>query len=597
MKAWSTFLVVFLLFGCGPDGKFQGQTTVHLTLDLPDQSGSEKASFAPDSVPSDIALVLVTVTAPLMDTVSVEVPVIDGVATIKLSVPNGPDRTFSVEVKNSSGVVLYTGSATQSLTGGTVSLPIQLSINKLVFATYTVMPQDALCSVGTTRQYTLEGKLTDGSTHNPADITWSSSVAAIPITNEGLVDCNAAGTSTITAFLAGEQIATTVLTVKAGASIVDVAAGGFHTCAALDDGTVQCWGLNVSGQLGDGTFSAPTDPIVKKPVKVGLPVSAVAEKVAAGGYHSCALHKDGSISCWGLNQFGQLGNDKTISTSTPVKVSGITNATAIAAGFDHTCAVLATGSVSCWGYNYSGQVGTLSGLNDSASAIRTPTPVVGTTNATATASFFDHTCFLKSNGEAGCWGYNKFGQLGGGSTATRSSPSIVIESATSIAAGGTHSCATLSTGTIQCWGQGSFGQLDGTKRPINNPNVLTPTSGPILKSPTTGVDLKADFVAAGGFHTCALLEDGSVQCWGFNLFGQLGNKDLLSSQAASVSIPITNPSGEVTNARVLSLSLGLYHTCAILENNTVRCWGQNSFGQLGNGTLTNSPTPVSPSDL
>jgi alpha-tubulin suppressor-like RCC1 family protein/subtilase family serine protease len=353
-----------------------------------------------------------------------------------------------------------------------------------------------------------------------------------------------------------------------------VAAGVQHTCALLSDGTVKCWGANSSGQLGNG-----------KTTDSSTPVSAIgiSTAVAAGQNHSCALLSDGTIQCWGDNGSGQLGNGSMTDSSTPVPVFGISTATAVAAGGINTCAVLSNGTVKCWGFNVSGELGIGTNIGPEScinytACSTTPVSVYGISTATAVAVGSDHSCAVLSDGTVKCWGNNPSGELGDGTSLNFSvyPVSVVgISTATAVAAGAQHTCALLSDGTVKCWGGNGSGQLgDGT-----GSNSSTPVS-------VSGITT-ATAVSAGDFHTCAVLSDGTVQCWGENLHGQLGNGT--SGTYADAPAPVSVFGISTATA----VSAGYHHTCAVLSDGTVECWGDNGSGDLGDGTRTDSSIPVS----
>jgi alpha-tubulin suppressor-like RCC1 family protein len=209
---------------------------------------------------------------------------------------------------------------------------------------------------------------------------------------------------------------------------------------------VKCWGNNDAGQLGDGTKNNSNVPVDVR----GL--SAAVQGIALGPNHSCALLSGGDIECWGSNSEGQLGNGKGIESAYPVKVDRLPGiATAIAAGSAHTCAILENGAVTCWGDNYSGALG------DGTTVDRFyPQEVVGLPDkAKALAVGVSHTCALLVNGEAMCWGDNRYSQLGDGTIKRSNSPVKVIGLSTGIvavASGQYHNCALNSNGDLQCWG-------------------------------------------------------------------------------------------------------------------------------------------------
>ncbi|MEW1546054.1 RCC1 domain-containing protein [Streptomyces tsukubensis] len=317
--------------------------------------------------------------------------------------------------------------------------------------------------------------------------------------------------------------ATTVLGLTS-AEVVKIDAGGGgsatgHGLALLTDRTVQSWGANGSGQLGDGSVFSHNAP--------GQVVNlSDATDIAGGGWHSLALRADGTVVSWGRNNYGQLGNGTNSDSSVPVRVEGLNKVVAIAGGLNHSLALREDGTVWAWGYNINGQLG------DGTSASRNvPAPVGNLTGVTAIAAGCNHNLALTGRPGSGnavkAWGYNATGQLGDNSTINRYSPVDTQGSwpggVSRIAAGCNHSLAVTDTDNrLKAWGQNTSGQVgDGT-----TDYRITPVPVPGLK----GVQL----VDGGREHTIALLGDNTVRSWGANGSGQLGNGTTTES-----STPVT----------------------------------------------------------
>ena len=342
---------------------------------------------------------------------------------------------------------------------------------------------------------------------------------------------------------------------------LDISSGSEHSCSALSDGTVKCWGANWGGQLGNGTTNDQLSPVS---------VSSISNAVAAfvGMYHSCAVLSDGTAKCWGSNWSGQLGDGTETDRDTPVIVNGLSGVTKMAGGSDHTCALLSSGSVQCWGGNQNGQLG-----NGTTSSSSTPVSVSGIATAVDITAGEFHTCAVLSNGVAKCWGKNTYGQLGDASTTQRTSPVSVsgLSGATHISAGAYHTCAVLSDGTAKCWGDNTSGELGN--------NSTTSSSTPVSVSGiTSAVAIAANQTYdTDTAHSCAVLSDGMAKCWGDGLFGQLGN-------GSSPSSPQKTPVLVSGLSGATSIALAYATSCARLSNNTVQCWGDDYAGTLGDGS-------------
>jgi uncharacterized repeat protein (TIGR02059 family) len=350
-----------------------------------------------------------------------------------------------------------------------------------------------------------------------------------------------------------------------------ISAADNHNCAVTSIGGVQCWGENNYGQLGDGTTTQRTAPVGVSGLSSGV------EAVATGGNHSCALLTDGGVKCWGFNGKGQLGNGNFTNQSSPVDVVGLSaNVTALTAGQSHSCALVSGGTVQCWGWNGNGQLGTGTTSDSLTPADVNGLPPSGESVVAITADIY-HTCALVSNGSAHCWGRNIYGILGDGTTTQRTSPVAVSglsTGVTSISAGYFHTCAVIS-GEVKCWGLNEYGYVgDGSTT-----QRLTPVS--VSNLPPAGKTITA--VSAGFQHSCALISDGTVQCWGRGDFGQNGDGSTITR---TTPVAVSGLSG------VSAITVGQRHSCALLSVGSARCWGNNGSRQLGNGDTTNSSTPV-----
>jgi alpha-tubulin suppressor-like RCC1 family protein len=377
------------------------------------------------------------------------------------------------------------------------------------------------------------------------------------------------------------------------------AAGMSHTCAAKSDDTIWCWGLNANGQLGDNTTTDRSWPVVVKgPRDTGTFLGVLA--LAAGESHTCAALVDGTVWCWGRNDKGQLGDGTTTDRATPVQVVGtggtgtLTGVTGITAGQKHTCAVKGDGTVWCWGDNSKDELGDGTSTNRSS-----PVQVLGAggtgtlTGVAGLAAGLQHVCAAKTDGTAWCWGLNDKGQLGDGTSTTRSSPVQVLGAGgtgtlTGVARlasgeGAKHTCAAKTDGTAWCWGLNDKGQLGDT--------TTTDRSAPVqvVGAGGTGTLAGVSRLTGGDNHTCAAKTDGTAWCWGLNDKGQLGDT---TTTNRSWPVQVVGAGGTGTLAGVTRIAAGSKHVCAVKSDGTVWCWGLNDKGQLGDTTSTNRSWPV-----
>ena len=365
----------------------------------------------------------------------------------------------------------------------------------------------------------------------------------------------------------------------------------FTTCALSSDGRVLCWGLNVCGQVGDGSGPQancrPTGsvyvPNVTKPYEV-VGLSSVAA-LFVGDYHNCAILSDGGAKCWGANDKGQLGAGDLAPHAAPVTVmdGGAPMQGVVAFGLTEssTCAVLDSGAVKCWGAGADGRLGN-GETTDSTSPVAVlsgTTPVAGAVGVAAGAQ---HVCAILQGGTVACWGKNSYGQLGTGDTNAQSS-AVAISGLTGVdqlSAAGFRTCARVGGG-VKCWGQNLNGQAgDGTSGATSNK-----TSPVDVIGVTTAVS-----ISAGVNHGCATLAGGQAACWGSNSFGQLGNGLTAFTQATPVQV--LDPATGNPRQDIRAVSAGAAHTCMVLTDDQVTCWGLNIAGQLGDGSNTNSMVPV-----
>ena len=349
-----------------------------------------------------------------------------------------------------------------------------------------------------------------------------------------------------------------------------VDAGNNYTCGLLSSGGVQCWGSNSAGQLGDGTTTSSSTPVVVDNLSNAIAVSA-------GNIHTCALLQNREVKCWGNGESGKLGDGLELDSLTPVTVSGLSNVVAISAGRDHTCALLNTGGVKCWGYNIYGQLG-----NETSNDSLTPADVSDLSSGVIAISAGDgHTCALLDPGGVMCWGLGALGRLGDGSEVSSSAPISVSglgSGVTAISAGEQHTCALLSDGTVKCWGDNEFGELgDG--------NVDAIAATPVSVIDLSGVTA----ISVGDDHTCALISSGGVKCWGRASSGRLGNGSLVN-RLYPVDVKVELDGADLLG--VNAITSGERHTCARVDFSKIKCWGRNGDGQLGDGTTTNRSTPV-----
>jgi alpha-tubulin suppressor-like RCC1 family protein len=356
--------------------------------------------------------------------------------------------------------------------------------------------------------------------------------------------------------------------------VTQISAGGEHSLALRNDGTVWAWGYNFRGQIGDGTqtFYYPT------PVRFGTLTGVVS--IAAGSAYSLAAKGDGSVWACGENSGSGLGINGSLGVGpsapvilTPMPVLNLTGVASVAGGGYFCAAVRSDGTVWTWGRNDQGQLGIGAGDKEPI-----PVQVGNLTGVTAVAAGIGHSVALRSDATVWTWGGNQQGQLGNGTTSSVTTPypgqALNLTSVTAISAGGSHSMALRSNGTVWAWGQNSAGQIG------NGTSGATPVSSPVQVT-APGVVYSA--IAAGNGHSLALRSDGQVFAWGSNQFGQIGNGTTSASTPVlthfNVPIPLPPP------AKIVVIATGGNHNFALRDDNTLWAWGFNQFGSVGNGAV------------
>jgi alpha-tubulin suppressor-like RCC1 family protein len=358
--------------------------------------------------------------------------------------------------------------------------------------------------------------------------------------------------------------------------------------------TTKCWGLGISGQLGDGT----------------VPVESATPRIVAGGpfddiavsnHHACGRMHD-TLACWGHDYYGEVGHlasgdpassicdyggDPIPCFTRPVAVPNLSGVRSVALGFYYSCAILAGGAVSCWGFDQYGQVGVApSGASNCQgyTCVPAPTTIPGLTGVVQLALSTATTCALRGDGTVWCWGENHQSALGrdtdGGLAFEPPAPVPGLDDARAIASGdANHMCVIRADRTVWCWGLNSVGQAG---QPLGSNEVCPNTYVGCINRPTQVPalsDVRA--LALGYFHSCAITTADALYCWGTNYYGQLGRDPALLHPDPDAGVSFSNVPVRVDLPPVEYAALGEEHTCAMLKDRSVRCWGENGLAQLG----------------
>lgn len=397
----------------------------------------------------------------------------------------------------------------------------------------------------------------------------------------------------------GEPTAPSTGVETALTGLTQVDAGVDSSCARQANGRVRCWGANGARQLGDGTTTPTSRPVLVKNAAGTAPMGNVIQ-VSQGGNHACAVLASRQVRCWGSNAEGgigwnQAGSPIHAATVVGVETASLNNVRQVSAGFAHTCAVLMGGQVRCWGRNVEGQLGNGSNSDTSRPVAVEDVDGNGPLDGVVQVSAGKHfTCATFANGRIVCWGEGIAGQLGNDATSSSNLPVRVVGlsgsgflgNAAEVQAGELHACARVNSGRVYCWGNDAFGELGNGTAPGDDKPVEVTVPGP---APLTRVTA----LGVGDDHGCARISSGRVRCWGRNDHGQLGDRTLDNRVRA---VTMTNLSGTDYFGDAATgpgaMSGGVDHFCLRRAGAQVACVGHNQHGQLGDGTTQSTTRPV-----
>jgi alpha-tubulin suppressor-like RCC1 family protein len=338
--------------------------------------------------------------------------------------------------------------------------------------------------------------------------------------------------------------------------------GWGHTCVLRESRTVVCWGNNEFGQLGADPETVGNGSFVR------VPLTGVVE-IAAGYDFTCARRAGGDVVCFGANDRGQLGNGTFTGGAVPVSVEGIADATQIRSGVYHSCVMLGSGGARCWGRNADGELGDGTTLDRNV-----PVAPTGSGDFVSITAGGYHSCAIRVGGEVACWGDNRHGTLGDGTTVRRLTPTPVagLPPIAELAGGDLFECALDHAGVVLCWGANRNGNVgDGTTIDRWSPVAVL------------GLAPGVRHIAHGNGRAQCVLFDGTVACWGFNIYGEVGDGTFEETRAVPALVAGLDDVIQIANGS---------HTCAIRRNGAVWCWGSNESGALGDGTEIHRSLPV-----
>ncbi len=493
----------------------------------------------------------------------------------------------------------------------------------------TITPGSLALSVGAVSDLAAERFTPSGKKQTGATFTWTStdpSVVRVESSPPGRVTGLKAGVATVTATSGDAVAAITVTVATLGATIalspaaiafatavggvnpstqvVQITNGGTGTLSGLTLGAISYAAGQPTGWLTTTTLSSATAPATltlgvslaslapgtysatlpvtangavnsRQIVSVSFTIVGVSlsfSSVTAGRGHTCGVTTADAAYCWGGNFAGQLGDGTTMQRLTPALIAGNLALTNLNAGAFHTCGMISSGAAYCWGLNDYGQLGDGTSQNQRS----TPALVAGNLIFTSLSTGYSHTCGMTSNGAAYCWGLNTFGNIGDGTTMQRSTPTLVAGNLTfaSLSAGYYYTCGVTTSGAAYCWGSNTYGNLgDGTTTARYTPVAIA--GNLTFRSLSTGYD-----------ETCGVTTNGAAYCWGYNTNGGLGD---------GTTIRRSTPMKVAGNLSFTSLSVAgdlIGYSCGVTTSGAAYCWGDNYWGQLGDGTTMQRSTPT-----
>jgi alpha-tubulin suppressor-like RCC1 family protein len=371
-----------------------------------------------------------------------------------------------------------------------------------------------------------------------------------------------------------------------------VSAGDNHTCAIAIGGKAYCWGFNNVGQLGDGTNNNSLVPV---PVYTGGVLSGKTVKsISVSDSFACVIASDSKLYCWGNGGNGRLGRGSTTSSNVPVAVNTLgvlngKNISALSLGWHHACALATDQKVYCWGYGTNGQLG-----NNTTADSTSPVAVsLASLNVSKLEAGSNHTCIIDTSSKVYCWGADDYGQLGDNSTTYKPTPVSIYMGGNipssytirDITAGWAHTCVVVNENErVYCWGDDTYYQV-GTN------TVMSRFTVPMEIDPAFGFDSskRVSKFLSGSNHTCILDTLGDLYCWGDGTYYQNGSMAAIT-KPAKIGFSGTPLQGKT----IKSMGQGTAnHSCVIASDDQIYCWGYNYYSQLGNNLTANSATFVS----